>query len=210
MQTPIAAVQRASWGVCDEFLHPAELDRVLEAALGNPTAYRTSGVLNDAGDAPDVSYRRSSVRFDEPYVGALFADRLRACAGCIFERLRMEPFRIARLEIQITRSGEGEYFKLHSDNAHESLRSRRVTFIYYFHREPKAFIGGALRLFESRYDGVTWQPTQRFVDIEPRQNRLLVFPSFLMHEVLPVSVPSDAFEDGRFTVNGWLHDGGSQ
>jgi SM-20-related protein len=31
------------------------------------------------------------------------------------------------------------------------------------------------------------------------------FDSHLMHEVLPVSVPSGAFEDWRFTVNGWLH-----
>jgi Rps23 Pro-64 3,4-dihydroxylase Tpa1-like proline 4-hydroxylase len=31
------------------------------------------------------------------------------------------------------------------------------------------------------------------------------FPSQSEHEILPVRVPSRAFGDGRFTVNGWIH-----
>ncbi len=34
---------------------------------------------------------------------------------------------------------------------------------------------------------------------------IVFFESRLMHEVLPLHVPSCEFEDVRFTLNGWLH-----
>jgi Rps23 Pro-64 3,4-dihydroxylase Tpa1-like proline 4-hydroxylase len=34
---------------------------------------------------------------------------------------------------------------------------------------------------------------------------LLLFPSTNDHEVLPVRVPTGAFADSRFTINGWIH-----
>jgi SM-20-related protein len=33
---------------------------------------------------------------------------------------------------------------------------------------------------------------------------LVVFPSRYLHEVLPVSCPSQTFADSRFTINGWV------
>jgi len=35
--------------------------------------------------------------------------------------------------------------------------------------------------------------------------RLVAFPSWLRHEVLPVHVPSGAWRDSRFAINCWLH-----
>ena len=40
--------------------------------------------------------------------------------------------------------------------------------------------------------------------IEPRNNSIIFFLSRYMHEVLPVSCPSQSFADSRFTVNGWV------
>jgi len=34
---------------------------------------------------------------------------------------------------------------------------------------------------------------------------IVFFDSRLFHEVLPVRVAPGAYEDGRFTLNGWLH-----
>jgi len=34
---------------------------------------------------------------------------------------------------------------------------------------------------------------------------ILFFDSHLIHEVLPLNVPSGEFADGRFTLNGWLN-----
>jgi SM-20-related protein len=203
---PVELVHPPWWASCDEFLPPNELELVREAALADPAAFRPSAVLNAAGGGVELDIRRSRVRYDEPTIVALFEERLLACADNIFERLRIAPFPVQRLEVQLTVTGHGEFFKVHNDNTHAQLRTRRVTFIYYFHREPKTFEGGDLRLYASRTDGRRWRETTDFVDIAPVQNRLIVFPSFLMHELRPVSVPSGRMEDGRFTVNGWFHN----
>lgn len=59
---------------------------------------------------------------------------------------------------------------------------------------------------ESIYDFVdgSWNPADSYRTLTPEHNTLSVFPSWANHEVLPVIVPSGAFEDSRFTINGWL------
>jgi SM-20-related protein len=71
--------------------------------------------------------------------------------------------------------------------------------VYYFHAEPKAFTGGALRLYAIGGQG------ERYVDIEPTHNSLLMFPSWAPHEVMPVRCPSRRFVDSRFAINCWVH-----
>ena len=73
--------------------------------------------------------------------------------------------------------------------------------VYYFHRSPKSFSGGALRLysFEASEERGT------FVDIEPTNDTLVFFPSWFPHEVRPVVCPSGRFEDSRFAINCWVH-----
>ncbi len=44
-----------------------------------------------------------------------------------------------------------------------------------------------------------------FRTIEPAHNRIVLFWAKTMHEVTPVRVPSRAFADARFTVNGWIN-----
>jgi SM-20-related protein len=44
-----------------------------------------------------------------------------------------------------------------------------------------------------------------FVEIEPANDRLVFFPSWFPHEVLPVVCPSGRFEDSRFAVNFWIY-----
>jgi Rps23 Pro-64 3,4-dihydroxylase Tpa1-like proline 4-hydroxylase len=62
----------------------------------------------------------------------------------------------------------------------------------YFHAEPKAFTGGALRLY-----AIGRKEDEDFVDIEAVRNSLLVFPSWAPHEVTPVSCPSKRFSSTR-------------
>ena len=59
-------------------------------------------------------------------------------------------------------------------------------------------------------DGVTLTPSAGgaaapHVDIVPETDTLVVFPSWMSHEVLPVRVPSGAWIDRRFTINCWIH-----
>ena len=79
-------------------------------------------------------------------------------------------------------------------------QDRLLSGVYYFHREPKAFSGGALRFH--RFGGGETQDD--WIDVEPEQDSLVVFPTWARHEVLRVSCPSREFADSRFAVNVWL------
>lgn len=113
--------------------------------------------------------------------------------------LRLSPIEASKLELELVAHNDGAYYKRHIDTATSNQREtlRVLSGVYYFFRQPKAFTGGALRIHEIGGD--------RFEDIEPVNNALLVFPSWAPHEVLPVSVPSRAFKDSRFAINCWVH-----
>ena len=46
--------------------------------------------------------------------------------------------------------------------------------------------------------------TESFQIVEPRNNSIVFFNAAVMHEIMPVVVPSKQFRDSRFTVNGWV------
>ena len=60
--------------------------------------------------------------------------------------------------------------------------------------------GGVLRI----YSFTDNNDTGSFVDIELTNDSLVFFPSWLTHEVLPVTCPSGRFEDSRFAINCWV------
>jgi Rps23 Pro-64 3,4-dihydroxylase Tpa1-like proline 4-hydroxylase len=105
----------------------------------------------------------------------------------------------------LTQSNTGDFFRVHSDNHSAGVRSRAVTFVYYFYREPKPFQGGELQLWGTRYDGDSPIAEGDPETISPAQNQVIFFPSDYLHEVRPVNSASGEFADSRFTVNGWLH-----
>jgi SM-20-related protein len=75
--------------------------------------------------------------------------------------------------------------------------------IYYFAETPRRFGGGELRLygFADPFRG----SARPIVDVAPDTDKLVIFPSWLDHEVLPVHLPSTAWRDGRFTANCWIY-----
>jgi len=79
-----------------------------------------------------------------------------------------------------------------------------LTFVYYFNRRPKAFEGGDLALYDGDAAAGLFS-NRHFTKVGPVDNRLLVFPSNAQHEVLTVRCPSGAYEDSRFTLNGWFN-----
>lgn len=108
------------------------------------------------------------------------------------------------IEFEITASGEGAHFAPHLDIAlgpdrrtvgRNDGEDRAISTVYYFHREPKGFSGGALRIFPfgPSDDGS--------VAFEPVQNSLVAFPSFARHAVELVHCPSRQFADYRFGLN---------
>jgi SM-20-related protein len=127
--------------------------------------------------------------------------RILATVPMLIDELRVARFQVDSLETELVAHGDGAFYKRHIDThtAPDSdvRRTRALSAVYYFCTEPKAFGGGALRLY-----GIG--AGADFVDIEPVRNSLLVFPSWAPHEVMPVHCPSRRFVDSRFAINCWI------
>jgi Rps23 Pro-64 3,4-dihydroxylase Tpa1-like proline 4-hydroxylase len=61
-----------------------------------------------------------------------------------------------------------------------------------------------LRIYDDTIRNGKLAATESFQAIEPRHNSIIFFQAAVMHEVMPVHVPSKQFRDSRFTVNGWI------
>jgi len=193
--------------ILDEFLAPAELDSLIQYALEHESDFQVSEVISPGvpGGAVDYDQRRSRVLLDLGKHKDSIVSRLTPALAPILPRLGHEPFAISRMEAQITASNHGDYFRWHSDNAQDEVASREITFVYFFHREPRRFRGGELRIYDSRLEATGYVPTPNYRGIVPEQNQLVLFNSALAHEITPVDCASGSFADSRFTVNGWLH-----
>lgn len=132
----------------------------------------------------------------------ILKDKLRALVPELVATLRATPVDGPKFELQLVAHNDGAFYKHHIDTQTASDRHniRVLSGVYYFHASPKAFSGGALRLY-----AIGDPDKKAFVDIEPTHNSLLVFPSWAPHEVMPVSVASGRFVDSRFAINCWVH-----
>ena len=193
--------------VLDEFLTLTELNTLRQYVLEQEMRFEISEVLSPGvtGGAVDYEHRRSRVLMDMSGHERMIVDRLLTCLPRVLQKWGRDPFPISRVETQTTASNHGDYFHCHSDNGAEAVAAREITFVYFFHREPKRFSGGELRIYDSRRENDNSVPTANYRTIVPEQNQLVLFASGLSHEITPVECPSGAFPDSRFTVNGWIH-----
>jgi Rps23 Pro-64 3,4-dihydroxylase Tpa1-like proline 4-hydroxylase len=212
-QTSVVAVQqrpeflRAECVILDEFLAPEELQELTRYALGRESAFHISEVISPGveGGVVDPENRRSRVLMDLGKHGEVVVGRIHSALPRVLEKLGMKAFPVSRLETQITASNHGDFFRHHSDNQEEEIANRQLTFVYFFHREPKAFHGGELRLHDSHRENGVWTYTGDYRAVVPEQNQIVFFRSEMLHEITPVVCSSRVFADSRFTVNGWLH-----
>lgn len=108
-------------------------------------------------------------------------------------------------QVQCTYTHDRGFYRPHRDATSDSNHDRQFTFVYYLHTQPRRFTGGDLLIFGGLDDGTMYAPNS-FDRIDPRHNRLVVFPSCRVHEVQHVIAPS-ALGLGRFCVNGWIGKG---
>ncbi len=193
--------------ILDEFLTPAELNELSQYVLENEMQFEVSEVIAPGvtGGAVDYDHRRSRVLMNLNGHEKVITDRVLTCLPRVLKKWGRDPFAISRLETQTTASNHGDFFHCHVDNGTEAVAAREITFVYFFHREPKQFSGGELRIYDSRRENDNYVPTANYRTIVPEQNQLVLFASELSHEITPVDCPSGQFADSRFTVNGWVH-----
>src|SRR5579864_9844157 len=137
--------------VLDEFLAPRELEELTRFTIEHEADFSASEVVSPSADGGIVNYehRRSLVLMDLAQHQDLMLARIKAVLPQVLDKLGMEEFSIADVEAQITASNDGDFFHCHDDNGSEGVASRHLTFVYFFHREPRRFEGGELRIHDA-------------------------------------------------------------
>jgi Rps23 Pro-64 3,4-dihydroxylase Tpa1-like proline 4-hydroxylase len=192
--------------VLDEFLSPQELQELIQFTLGHEADFSASEVVSPIAEAGVVNYehRRSRVLMDLALHQDLMLKRIKSVLPQVVDKLGMEQFSIAGVEAQVTASNDGDFFHFHSDNGSDRVASRNLTFVYFFHREPRQFEGGELRIHDARLEAGSYESAGSYQTIVPKQNQIVFFPCELLHEITPVNCATHEFADSRFTLNGWL------
>jgi SM-20-related protein len=190
----------------DEFLVAQEWRALLDFTLSSEPQFVATEVIGSHGEGRlDRDYRRSRVLFDLGRFRDIFTERLTTFLPQVLMRTGHPPFELASIETQLTSTNNSEFFRVHTDNDATQVNSRVITFVYFFHREPRTFVGGELRIYDSYREGNRTLAVGPYRVVYPLQNQIMFFPSGVLHEVLPVGCPGGAFCDSRFTVNGWFH-----
>ena len=97
-------------------------------------------------------------------------------------------------EMVVSRYGNCDFYGQHRDTRYDHIQRRRCTIVYYVNRQPERFTGGA----------ITFAEDDQKLTVTPKHNRAVVFPSHLLHEVEKVRLESEAWADGRFSINYWM------
>ena len=202
VQMPAARTIMPPYLVLRDFLPKETVAALLEFALAHEADFKPTGVGRTKDDAVKPDIRMSVGTRELGPFKPILKEKLRALVPQLVARLRATPVEDPKFELQLVAHNDGAFYKHHIDTLTASDREglRVLSGVYYFHASPKAFTGGALRLY-----AIGDPDKKKFVDIEPAHNTLLVFPSWAPHEVMPVSCPSKRFADSRFTVNCWVH-----
>ena len=198
---PAITIEQPRFAVVEDFLSPDEHADMLAYALTHQEQFEPGTVA-----AQRTSHRENlvSMQFAASAHATLLANRLLTWFPVLTKQLEQPCFALDAVESQLTAGNDGHYYRLHNDSGHGETNPRRLSCVYYFFRDPKAFEGGELRLYDTERQGEETRPSKTFRAIEPVSNRLVVFPSDAFHEVRPVSCLSGAFADSRFAVTTWL------
>ena len=195
-----------------DFLAPGECDRLLAlgtarrecftpAKVGDPSATRVDPEVRMTLEADARTMQES-----RPRIGP----KIRSVLPDVLARLGMPGLDRYRIEMGMRVYLGGGFYRAHSDNRSMGYRPRVLSFVYFFHREPRRFSGGDLLLYDTDVDTSAWT-CAAFSRIVPLGNSIVFFPSACWHQVCSVRCETDDFGDGRWAVNGhvWRHgDGG--
>ncbi|WP_199248460.1 2OG-Fe(II) oxygenase [[Phormidium] sp. ETS-05] len=184
----------------DDFLSQEECQKLLDFVIAKESEFVASGTYGGPEDG-----RQSKVLYNPGDWGSLMRDRLNYILPDVLEQLVLSPFEPTQIDLQITAHNNSHYYKPHSDNNSPETAKRQLSYVYYFHRQPKAFTGGELRMYDPHIEDGEWRHSHTFKTIEPRHNSIVFFCSGHIHEVCPVTCPSQNFADSRFTMNGWIY-----
>ena len=194
-----AEIIPSPYALIDDFLSATQLNELLRYSVAKQSEF-----VPTTNSASDPNYRRSFYLSYFPEFSELMIELIRKITPQIITHLNINNFEIGQIESQMTAHNHGNYYKIHNDNGSPDSTTRVLTYVYYYYREPKPFTGGELVIYDGKIENGYLVAAKSHKVIQPTNNSIIFFPSQCMHEVLPVSCPSQYFADSRFTINGWV------
>lgn len=174
---------------------------LLAYAIEARARFTSSGV--GTGNAVATKIRNSHKLEDLGPFRDVIEEKARERLPAVAAQLGIPAFPACEVQLELVSHGDGAYYRRHVDlytgSAREGLGGDRlISMVYYFHRRPRKFSGGQLRLYPVGRDA------GQVIDVEPSDETAVAFGSWVPHEVLPVGCPGAAFDDSRFSVNCWF------
>jgi SM-20-related protein len=197
---PAPRIVRHRVAMLEDFLPEPAWQVLLQRVLAIEAQFQPAATHDRRAD-----YRQSLVLNPPPALVAPVVERVRRVMPQVLPALRVPPITVGVVEAQVTASIDGSFFGVHTDADYDKVPKRYLTYVYYFNRQPKGFSGGELRVYDDMLRNGKLARAETFSIVEPRHNRIVFFWARAMHEVVRVGVPSRAFADARFTVNGWIN-----
>jgi SM-20-related protein len=175
----------------ENFLAFSENQRFLQTIYRNASRFEPSGTTTG-----EPNYRKSLVFYPPRGCFPALLKLIKSCLPFVTRSLGKDSFAVQEVDMQVTAHNDNDFFKIHTDRGGGRTRKRAITFVYYLHRLPRPFTGGELILYPHQQ--------KRGFAVEPSNNTIVFFRSEQEHAVRRVHCLSEKFEDGRFTINGWI------
>uniref|UniRef100_B8HX71 Prolyl 4-hydroxylase alpha subunit n=1 Tax=Cyanothece sp. (strain PCC 7425 / ATCC 29141) TaxID=395961 RepID=B8HX71_CYAP4 len=193
----------------ENFLSPEDLEKVRDFVRLQQEHFLDSALMGNRQNV-QTQVRQSKLLYleDFPEFKAWFQRFLLAKLPAALQQLQHPEFMVSGMEMQLTLHGDGCYYGIHPDTTFTEVAKvarREITFVYYFCLEPGGFSGGELRMYPTQICDRQGFTSADFKVIEPLHNSLIFFNSRCYHEVMPVVCPGNRFDQGRFTINGWIY-----
>jgi predicted 2-oxoglutarate/Fe(II)-dependent dioxygenase YbiX len=200
-----------------DFLPGSEHRQLLEWVLSNSRAFQPATITSGTSGAQESVKPSQRIALTTRVPDELqtpLTEQLIDALDQVVELTCYKGPRPLSIELELAAHGDGAFYRPHLDIplGHERIplgaldgEDRALSAVYYFHRTPKRFSGGELRLhrFGSGWDRKD-ADASTYLDLQPVNGSLVVFPSWAMHEVRPVECQSGRFEDYRFALNCWF------
>ena len=183
-----------------DFLHPDIIRDLLAFIDANQARFVPSRIGYGERGHVDAKSRVSLVYPVSSPLAESIGKQMGALKQVVCDLVGIAPFTLDGVEVELAVHNEGAFFGRHSDvrDAGPLGQTRKLSGVFYFHAQPKAFSGGVLRIYDP--DDATYS---RAAEIEPNNNSCVFFPPHVPHEVMRVNCPSRRFMDSRFALNFW-------
>lgn len=196
--------QPAPFSIFDDFLTQDEREHFWRLALKSEDAFLEAGFERKGEQVVERQSRMTSVFKLETADKLLFHGKLQPLLDDLLLLFSIPAMPHKEIETKMTAHSQGGFFGIHQDGFKDHGGSERyLSWIYYFHPQPKRYAGGDLILFDSnrqrenhRFDDAKYT---RYVTVD---NQLVCFPSCFFHAVTPVELLRPDFECNRFAISG--------